>query len=306
MRRIDLHTHTLHSDGTASVAQVLEMAQQLGLNALAISDHNAVDGYRQLAGCRHLFSGKIIPAVELTTAFQGEVVEVLGYGIDTDQMAEYVSVTYPDNNTRRIQEAGLITRALLDKGVRLGEKLVQILCTDPERIDPGFHHIGCRPFLLEEMRKFPENALFFKNESEFSQINATYFARNYLLNPRSALYVDTTVLFPPMAQVIERIHGAGGLAFLAHPFIYSPAIVACLEHLIAAYELDGLECHYGTFTPEQKQFMTDFCDKHGLYKSGGSDFHGLDARPNNPMGRSAGVPIPETLIEPWLGKVTTI
>lgn len=303
---VDLHIHTPHSDGTLPVAGVLQTAQELGLSHLAISDHNTVSAYGELAACRHLFSGAVIPAVELTTTFRGEVVEVLGYGIDPEIIAPFTTTAYPDNNTRRIYEAGQITRALLAKGVRLGDKLVRQMCEEPESLDPGFHHVGCRPFLLAEMRKYPENAAFFKDEKDFMEMSAAVFSRNYLFNPATALYVDTSSLYPSMEQVIRQIHGAGGLAFLAHPFVYSPSVVAALDELVAEYGPDGLECHYGTFTEEQKEFLSTYCDGHGLYKSGGSDFHGLDARPGNPMGQSAGAPIPVSLMEPWLGKVKTL
>ena len=303
MDGIDLHIHTVHSDGTATVAEVLTMAQRLGLSVLAISDHNTVDAYRQLPQHRHLFSGSILPAVELTTSFRGEVVEVLGYGIDLKQMDGHIRSAYMDNNTRRIHEAALITKALVDKGVRLGEDFVRLMCTDPESAVEGFHHIGCRPLILAEMRKYKENGSFFGVEDTWMQITASGFARNFLFNPRTELYVDIAPLFPPMEQVIGWIHEGEGLAFLAHPFVYSDGVVAALDELCALYRPDGMECHYGTFTEQQKAFMCDYCHRNGLYKSGGSDFHGLDARPSNPMGRSDGVTIPKTMIDPWIGKV---
>lgn len=62
----------------------------------------------------------------------------------------------------------------------------------------------------------------------------------------------------------------------------------------------------GTFTKEQKLFLTDYCDKNGLFKSGGSDFHGLNMRPKNIMGYSAGERIEYELAAPWLDKMTFV
>ncbi len=83
--------------------------------------------------------------------------------------------------------------------------------------------------------------------------------------------------------------------------MYSENIILALDN-IAEYALDGMECFYGTFTPEQKRFMVDHCDKNNLLKSGRSDYHGLVMRPNNILGFSAGERIPFDLIEPWLAR----
>ena len=98
------------------------------------------------------------------------------------------------------------------------------------------------------------------------------------------------------------IKKCGGLSFLAHPFIYSKNVLSSLD-VLATVGLDGMECFYGTFTAEQKRFLFNFCEEKGLYKSGGSDYHGIKMRPKNPLGYSGGEKIPHSLIEPWFKKV---
>ena len=305
MSYIDLHTHSPHSDGTLPVEKMLCLAQELGLKYFAISDYNEVGAYTELPLYRHLFGGKIVPAVELTTLYRGEIIEILGYGIDPQAIAPFIKAHYPDNNTRRIKEAAIFATTLKEKGATLSDEFVRRMCDDPESFEK-LHSIGCRPYCLEEMRKYPENVRFFESEKHFYTVPAQQYVRNYLFNPDFELYVDLSALFPSVEQVIDEIHKAGGLAFLAHTFVYSPHIAAALDTITDTYTLDGLECHYGTFTPEQKEFMTAYCDRKGLYKSGGSDFHGNDVRPDNPMGRSAGQPIPQSLMDPWIQKIKTI
>lgn len=83
---------------------------------------------------------------------------------------------------------------------------------------------------------------------------------------------------------------------MAHAFLYSENVVKNLVKL-CKFGIDGLECWYGTFTDEQKIFLSDFCDEHGLHKSGGSDYHGPGMRAQNVMGYSDGERI---LMQPWM------
>ena len=89
MKFIDLHTHTNHSDAEIEPAHSLAVAEELGLSLFSFSDHNTVSAYSDLSDIRNLFSGGILPAVELSTTFKGDVIEVLGYGIDTEKRRSY-------------------------------------------------------------------------------------------------------------------------------------------------------------------------------------------------------------------------
>ena len=113
------------------------------------------------------------------------------------------------------------------------------------------------------------------------------------------LFSDQASLYPDARDVIAAIHDHGGLSFLAHPFVYSSRVVDALDSIVGL-GLDGAECHYGTFTAEQKRFMTDYCARKGIFGSGGSDHHGLDMRPRNIMGYAGGERITCELVTPWL------
>lgn len=302
MKYIDLHSHTNHSDGVCSVAEVLQTAEAAKLDLFALSDHNAVSAYDELADCRPLFSGAILPATELSVSFRGEAVEVLGYGIDVAQMDVYIKSHYMTLIEKKRAEAGLLAKELSAKGVKLDPAFVEMVMEEPDRIENFATH-GSRPTYLDQIRRFPENVRFFESEEEFYGMDRHRWYRHYLSNPNSPLYVDQTVFFPTLKAAVEEIHRQGGLAFLAHAFVYSPMIVQSLDGLVAETGVDGLECHYGTFTPEQKKFLSEYCDRHDLFKSGGSDFHGLSFRPNNFMGRSADERIEFSLIEPWFDKI---
>ena len=82
---IDLHTHTCYS---------LKCADKLELSLFSVTDHNTVDAYDEIDSLRYLFRGDILPGVELSTVFYGEVIEVLGYGINIVEMKKLIGKNY--------------------------------------------------------------------------------------------------------------------------------------------------------------------------------------------------------------------
>lgn len=301
MKYIDLHTHTRFSDAEVTLEHSLAAADELGLSFFSVTDHNTVAAYPHLPECRDLFNGKILPGVELSTIFRGEVIEILGYGIDTELMGELIDSNYPTFYEKQVREAKLDTLAMLKVGIRLDDEFVRLMTESPHLVfDPSRE--TNRPYLLREIKRHPENARFFASEEEFRSMGEQRFTRDYLFNAKSELFSDQSSLCPDINTVIGMIRKSGGLTFLAHPFVYSENIIGTLDD-IAQYGLDGIECFYGTFTPEQKRFMVDYCDKHNLFKCGGSDYHGLTMRPKNHLGYSADEKIPFDLIAPWFERV---
>ncbi len=301
MKYIDLHTHTNFSDGEIPPSDSLTEAEAVGLSVLSVSDHNTVAAYAAIAESRHLFSGTILPAVELSTTFKGDVIEILGYGIDVDKMSALINENYFSFYEKQVKEAKLDTEAMLAAGVTLDDEFVRAMTREPWTLFDPSHHTN-RPYLLAEMKRHPENARFFESKEKFLNLTPTNFSRNYLFNAQSVLYSDQSSLSADLTTVLDMIKKCGGLSFLAHPFIYSKNVLSSLD-ILATVGLDGMECFYGTFTSEQKRFMYNFCDEKGLYKSGGSDYHGIKMRPTNPLGYSNGEKIPFSLIEPWFKKL---
>lgn len=302
MKYIDLHSHTTYSDGTSTVTNSLTEAEKAKVSLFSVTDHNTVSAYGEIKERRSLFSGAILPGVELGTVFAGEVIEILGYGIDLEKMNKLISENYYSYYDKQVLEAKLNIKAVLSYGVVLDEEFAYAMLNAPETIfDPN--HKNSRQYILAEMKRHPENARFFSSEEEFYSIDRHRFSRDYLFNAKSTLYSDQSSLCPSVYKVIDMIHTCGGLAFLAHPFVYSAEFPKHFEEVVYC-GLDGMECYYGTFTSEQKKYLSDFCDKNKLYKSGGSDFHGLDMRPDNIMGYSSGERIEMSAVENWVNTLS--
>ena len=92
---IDLHMHTVHSDGTENCISILKKCQNKNLDYISITDHNSVNAYFELEtlDIQQYFSGKIIPGIELNTKILDIPIEILGYGIDYKKLVTILLTT---------------------------------------------------------------------------------------------------------------------------------------------------------------------------------------------------------------------
>lgn len=289
---IDLHSHTKYSDGSSSVAELLDNAQKLGLSLLSITDHNTIDAHYDLENMelRRIFGGKIISGVEITTTYNGETIEVLGYGFDLDMMKEFLEKNVLTFEEKQLKEYELIRDQYRKIGVIFNE--------DNIIFDPSVE--SSRIAFCNEIKKHSENFKFFLNKD--SIYTNSGFTRNEVYNPKSPLYVDESTLFPSLDVAIEMIHQSGGVAFLAHTFAYSKNIFDQLDDILDNYNLDGLECFYTTFTEKQANYLVGVCKRRNLFMSGGSDFHGT-RKVNHNLGTGSGnLCISDDVVANWIGQ----
>ena len=216
---IDLHTHTNYSDATTTLKASLEKAEKLGLSLFSVSDHNTVAAYSELIERRKEFSGKVIPAIELSCLYKGNPIEVLGYGIDLGAMNEAVKAfgfSNADYNTLVLRND---IAKLVEKGVLLDKELVTAVEKTPELVfaeakkNPG----GSRSLILKSMRNFGENARFFENADELQSCSRHTFFRKYLNNIDSVLYIDRSEYLPTIekAAATQNAHRTRARATLS-------------------------------------------------------------------------------------------
>lgn len=289
---IDIHTHTKYSDGTSTVKELLEEAQNKELTLLSITDHNTIDAYRELSdpSIRNIFKGSILPGIEITTTYNGEIIEVLGYGFDFNKMYTALKENVLTWEKKQLKEYELIKNQYKKIGVKFDCNEIKF---DPKKE-------SSRPAFAQEIKKYPENNKFFLYKESIE--THAGFSRNEVYNPKSPLYVDESSLFPSLEKAIEMIHNADGIAFLAHPFAYSKNIPEALTDLIKNYYFDGLECYYTTFTKDQTTYLLNLCNERNMYISGGSDFHGTN-KTNHFLGTgNNNLNISENVVKPWITK----
>lgn len=249
----DLHTHTTASDGKCSSTELVHMADKAGLSMLAITDHDTVSGIdeAQEAIKEHGLSISLIAGVELSVDDDDNEVHLLGLGLDHNESKLLKRLRdFKEDRENRIYR-------MINKLEKLGY---------PVSIDDVMKQravatdtVG-RPHIAAALVK---KGYFLDMQDVFTE----------LLHFGGPAY--ETHLKPSMKEAIDLIHGAKGLAVIAHPFgIGDQAIIT--EAIEAG--VDGLEVYYPEHTPELVKHYYAMARSYGLKISGGSDFHGIKGR----------------------------
>ena len=289
---IDLHMHTTYSDGTESCTAVLKKCQEKNLNYISITDHNTALAYDELKklDVKSLFSGKIIPGIELNTKALNIPIEILGYGIDYKKMNELVKKVYiPANERNKIE-----VKRLYDKCIQAG------IILDKNCLDNYKPEMFASVFFHNEITKHEENKNILSEEAWNS---SKIFYRQYMSDPKTPLYVEMDDFVPDFETASNLVRQAGGLVFIPHIFEYKKNAEPILNYILDNFNIDGIECYYTTFTPEQHDKLIKLCNERNLFISGGSDFHGK-IKPDVDIGVGYGnMQIPDDIIDNWKNNV---
>jgi predicted metal-dependent phosphoesterase TrpH len=261
----DLQSHSLHSDGLLSPAEVVANAAAAGVELLALSDHDTIDGVDEAleAGAEHGVA--ILPATEISAVFgRYEDLHVLGFGIDHHDpvLAERLLAARADRELR----AERMAEKLRELGWEVDDALLA------KRRAAG-KPIG-RPHLTQAVLNHPANAERLAAEG-YDDVSA--FLPDFLI-PGKPAYLART--HPTVDEAIGWIHDAGGIAIWAHPYWDLDEDAEVLEAIdvFRAHGLDGVECFYVTHDAEQTHLLAARCEELGLLKTGSSDYHGPEHR----------------------------
>jgi predicted metal-dependent phosphoesterase TrpH len=257
----DLQSHSLHSDGALAPHSVVATAAASGVELLALTDHDTVDGVEEAARAARDHGLTLVPAVEISATDRGEHdLHVLGFAIDHRDaaLAERLRGYRADRERR--------ARTMAAKLRELGFGLEERVLTERETLGKS---IG-RPHLAEAVVTHPANAERLAREG-IAELSA--FLEAYLVDGRPAFVPRAA---PSVAESIDAIHAAGGVAVWAHPFWHGegPADVLATIERFQAVGLDGVECFYKTHSRAQTELVADRCAELGLLITGSSDFHG--------------------------------
>lgn len=268
---IDLHMHTTYSDGTDSVKEILTNASNKDLEIISITDHNSCASYNEMRNfdISKIFKGKIIIGCEFTTSYDNRLIEVLGYGFDYEKVEKILNNFY---TKELIQEStNILFGRLLEKINTLG-LIINLEDIKEQNFESEFFERG----VYEQLIKYPENKEILQEDVWHSFSD---FFRKGLTNDKSALFLNYPEFKPSLKEILDLVHNAGGVAFLAHPYQYKFSDTKeFLEKIYNENNFDGVECFYTTFSKEQTNYLIEFARKRTLLISGGSDYHGTNKK----------------------------
>jgi len=246
--RVDLHIHSNASDGKLSPEAIVNLAAELGLKYIALTDHDSVAGIpAAMAAARAFPALTFIPGVEISTDIPEGEVHILGYFIDfaSPELGQSLE-RFRDSRQGRAQ--GMIAK-LAKLGIDIDWARVQELAGDGV--------IG-RPHIARAMLEKGYIARFEEAFEKYIGHGGPAYVERYKMTP---------------AEAVELVRRARGLPVLAHPFTVSEP-EKLVKNLITT-GLVGLEAYYKDASREDVKTMLLLAEQYGLIATGGSDFHGI-------------------------------
>ncbi len=265
---IDLHTHTTASDGSLAPAALVQHAHEIGLAALAVTDHDTLGGLAEAAAEAARRGVEFLPGVELSVEDGGGRFHLLGYGFDPGHPA-------------LAEKLVALRRSRAARNTQMAEKMAALglpVTMDDVRNAAKKHAEGGEEAEVIARPHFAQ-ALIAKGV-----VGSTQEAFDKYLASGRPLYQAKDVLTP--ADAIALLHDAGGVAVMAHPGLVplsKTALAARVNSLAAEAGLDGLEALYSQHSPADTEFFLRLAREQGLLVTGGSDFHGTP-KPHVPLG----------------------
>ena len=243
-RYVDLHMHSTASDGSVGPADLVAAARRAGLCAIALTDHDTVDGVLEAQAAGDALGLRVIAGVELSAVDDGDEIHVLGLHL---VHPEHIAAALDELKEARRERAKITVETLNALGIPVTLEAVFVAA--------GVGAVG-RPHIAKALVA-----------GGWARDFRDAFDR-WLGNGKPACIEKRTVTFEEAARLI---HDAGGLAVYAHPG--SGASRADLE-VLAALGLDAVEVRHPSHTADEIVRLAALTDELGLVPSGGSDWHG--------------------------------
>jgi len=272
--RLDLHLHTTHSDGSFSPAEVLALAHEAGVTALAITDHDITTGIPEALEAGARLGIEIIPGVEISSRFGENELHILGYFLDWQDLALHARLAGLRDSRHR-------------RNPQIVERLRTLGCDityDEVRELAGTGSVG-RPHIARVLM-------------EKGYVKSAKEAFDRFLAQGKSAYISREL--PEPAEAMAWIRAAKGVPVLAHPLWakQQDEELSALCGRLKTEGLGGMEVHYSTHNPKQTAELLDIAKRLDLLVTGGSDFHGL-TKPDIEVGVGrGGLTVPVKLLDP--------
>lgn len=276
---VDLHNHTIGSDGKQSPFRLMLRAKAHNIDKISITDHSSIKGYKifekqmeyftdlSIKNCNSVAAKRIVKildevsilsGVEVITSYKGVIIEILGYDINVDSLERQLEDRKKTlKTTKEVLYEGL-NNVIKKNGLKFDTNVLENV------------NALVGPF-YEELMSHAENEKLLNEPTSADTLKK--FIYNHLYNPDSLFFVDMSETRPTMDETIEMIHNAGGKAFLAHPGRYKKLNMQKELDGMILHGLDGIEVYYPDHDSDFKNFLIQKTEEYGIEISGGSDDH---------------------------------
>jgi len=260
--RADLHCHTTCSDGTKTPEEIVRMAKEIGLAGLSITDHDSIEAYSFIVPLAKELGISLISGVEFSTVHNGVSVHILGYSFPLD--SPLINAFCEKHRLRRLDRNQMILERLAAHKMPITQAELEACL---HQAHPGMKNTIGRPHIAQAL-------------IQKGYVSSIQEAFNKYLGDNKSCYAPGQSF--STQETIDLIHGAKGLAVIAHPHLVNdiPTLRALMK-----LNFDGIECFYAKFPLIQQKPWLEIAQKHNWLVTGGSDYHGT-IKPNLNLGSS--------------------
>ncbi len=256
----DLHCHTKISDGSLGIEDLVGIAKRRGLSAISVTDHDTTAGATRAVNIGKRLGIQVIHGVEFSTmdTVRGDQAHLLCYMCD-----------FPDRLEGLCRRIGESRKAAAAEMVR---RVMRYYPITPDLV------IKCATGSTNIYKQHIMHALMDAGYAGgiFGETFTRLFGKDGVAN--------VPMEYPDTREVLTAIHEAGGIAVLAHPYVYGN--MDLLEEL-TALGLDGVEVMHPYHSPEQTAQLQQYTADHDLVTTGGSDFHGMYSKTTRSLGSTS-------------------
>lgn len=276
---IDLHTHSIYSDGSDTPQELIRLAQSNGITTLSLTDHDTMEGVAELVTLGQEYGITIITGVEISARYNKQSLHILGYGIDpaNNSFTEWLHRLQAGREERNHK----ILNSLHHLGIDISNEEVDTVSATGLTGRPHFAHLLIKKGIV---RSFDEAFRYYLGKGQKAWHSR--FCYNAL-------------------DAIKTIHDAGGIAVLAHPgqLDHEHKRQHAIIRELTLYGLDGIEVIYPSHNKKFRKTLLGLAEKHNLVVTGGSDYHGHH-RPANRLASTGGsICPPESLLPPVIKRI---
>lgn len=263
MKQVDLHVHSTYSDGTDTPKELVKKAALKGLSAIALTDHDTVEGVCEALQAGLEYGVEVIPGVELSTSFGNSEVHIVGLFINYNDSS--LQSRHSQLKDTRINRNRIMCERFLDYNIEVSYD--EMLSMYPDSVITRAHFAD---YLLKKG--------YIKSRNE---------AFERFIGDHGPCYVPREKISPN--EAIQLIKQSGGVAVLAHPVLYHLGNDRMNEliNLLCDAGLDGIEAIYSTYSLGDELSVRNIASKYNLLISGGSDYHGKN-KPDIELGAGRG------------------
>jgi len=248
----DLHSHSTVSDGTLTPTELVERAFEKGVKVFALTDHDATEGLKEAALVAKKLGMAFVPGIELSVTWSHQTFHIVGLGIDPDDVTL-------NNGLKTLREF----RGR--RGEEIAAKLEKKGLVKPLE--------GAKKFANGEILSRTHFARYLIEQGKAKDIKRVF--KRYLVKGKPGYVAGN---WASLEDALSWIHGAGGLAVIAHPARYKISATRLRQLITEFKELGGIgfEAISGSHSPEEEDRMARLANQFELYISKGSDFHSPD------------------------------